>query len=269
MRNIGVTIADQGWMQGCIIQDQNLAEIMKNGPVQACEAGVVGVVASHSCDLTHHNPEGEPFAEVLMAKFVDSQNGNFTHGKHPRRLHMQMNSHVGEPCTLEFLPWKRLWVERRDLACREPDRDRFLLKEDIRTLSAWLAQRYQRAALPDDFNNLVRSVAKKRGKQHAMISPYASGLHVDIHPDRNLEDGEVYSINLLALVPEERKNEIDAVKQGTDELADLFRQCGINTETAVLSEANASYGLVRRMKRFPLEHLSLRAGNHPLPLDFE
>jgi hypothetical protein len=269
MRDLGTTISEQGWLQGSILRDQDLAELQQSSSEQTYRTAQVGVVASHSCDLAHHHPEGEPVAEVLVADIVASQDGNFTYGKHPRRLHLQMNSHLEEPCMLEFLPWRRLWVDRRELAKRVPDKDRFLLKEDVRVLSVWLAQRYQRVALPDDFNSLVQTVSKKRNKLHARISPHVSGLYVHIFPDRNLEEGEVYSMNLLALVPGEQKSEIDAVKQGTDELAELLRQCGIDAESAVRAEDNVSYGVVRRMKRFPLEHLSLRDGNQPFPLDFE
>jgi len=232
-------------------------------------AARVGVVASHSCDLTHHTPEGEPYAEVLVAELVDSLNGNFTHGKHPRKLHMQMHSHEEESSVLEFLPWRRFWVERRKLACMVPDENRFLLREDIRILSVWLAQRYQRAALPDDFNNLVRSVSKQRNKLHTKISPHVSGLYVEIFPDRELANNESYSMNILALVPREQKEETDSVQQGMEELVELFQQSGIDVESYVQVEDNVSYGRVRRMKRFPLEHISLRYGDHPSPWEFE
>lgn len=256
-------------MQGSILSDQDLAELKKSGSDDKCQAVQVGVVISHSCDLTHHDPEGEPFAEVLVAEVADSQDGNFTHGKHPRRLHLLMYSHKGDPCVLEFLAWRRLWVDRRELACRVPDEDRFLLEEDIRVLTVWLAQRYIRAALPDDFNSLVQTTFKKRNKLHARISEHVSGLYVEIYPDRELEDGESYSMNLLALVPRGQKEAIDFVQQGVHELVEHFRQAGIDAEATVRAEDEVSYWLVRKMKRFPLEHLSLRSGDQPLPMEFE
>ncbi len=83
MKNLGSIISAQGWMQGSIFREQDLAELKNSGSGQEWETVEVGVVVSQSCDLCHHDPEGEPFAEVLVAGIVDSLNGNFTHGEHP------------------------------------------------------------------------------------------------------------------------------------------------------------------------------------------
>src|SRR6056297_1696291 len=93
MHDLGSSIAEQGWLQGSILSDQDLAELKKSSSDVECQTVQVGVVASHSCDLTHHSPEGEPFAEIFVAEVADSQNGNFTHAKHPRRLQLLMYRH--------------------------------------------------------------------------------------------------------------------------------------------------------------------------------
>ncbi|MGM0760789.1 MAG: hypothetical protein ACQEUB_13980 [Thermodesulfobacteriota bacterium] len=187
------------WYQGSILLDRHLEELTDfvNSQVQA------GVVISHSCDLAHHDLSGEPNAEILVAEFVHAEDGNFTHGKHPRKLHLKMYGPGQNIQVLEFVPWRRVFVDRLALFKDEPDHERYLLREDIQALTAWMAQRYQRAAFPDAFNNTIRSVGKKPNRIYARLSPTVSGLYARIYPDRELERGEQYSLDLMALVPVE------------------------------------------------------------------
>jgi hypothetical protein len=45
------------------------------------------VVVSHNCDLVQ-SPDIEPMVEVIVGRRVDRPDGNFTHSKNPRLLHI-------------------------------------------------------------------------------------------------------------------------------------------------------------------------------------
>ncbi len=193
-------MSSRKWYQGSVLQDRHLEDL--NSPEGS--RGLAGIVISHSCDLAHHDMSSEPCAEVLVGELVPELDGNFTHGKHPRKLHVQIHGPGQNVQFVEFAPWQRLIVDRRDLMANEPDGDRYLLREDVTLLAAWMALRYQRAAFPDGFNQAVRSLGKKPNKIHVRLSPSVSGLYARIYPDRELEKGEQYSLDLLALVPDEK-----------------------------------------------------------------
>jgi len=57
--------------------------------VQAGDVGTaLAVVISHDCDLAQ-KPETEPSVEIIVARRVEAANGNFTHAKNARRLHLE------------------------------------------------------------------------------------------------------------------------------------------------------------------------------------
>lgn len=255
-------VGSKKWYQGSILQDRHL-EAFKSLEESRSRTGVV---ISHSCDLAHHDLSGEPNAEILVAEFVHAEDGNFTHGKHPRKLHLKMHGPGQEVQILEFVPWRRLFVDRQILFKDEPDQDRYLLRDDIQALTAWMAQRYQRSAFPDGFNQAVQSLGKKPNKIYARISPSVSGLYARIFPDREIEKGERYSLDLVALIPDQKHAELEGVRGEIDKLANLFSKSGIDTRAVVHTEGSISFSAVRTLRRFPLEYLSLRNTPHdPLP----
>lgn len=272
MADIGKQIADRGWRQGSVLRcdDHRLlgARYCEGRP----EADVIGLVVSQSCDLTHESLEGEPFAEILIGFRADDEaalklRGNRSAGKHPRCLHMPIRQGHDE-VWFAFLPWDRVLVDRAALADCIPHDEWVVLQADLDVLANWLAQRYVRAAFPDDFNTLLDATRSKQKKLHVRLSPDVSGLYARLNPDRDLLEGERYVLDLLALVPEFRRDELSSVSKSVQALIDSIRATGIDVRGNVRMEDEVSYGLVRSFRRFPLEHLSLR-GDPPDPMPLE
>ncbi|CAI09505.1 hypothetical protein ebA5940 [Aromatoleum aromaticum EbN1] len=272
MAELGKRIADRGWRQGSVLQCDDsglLGECYAEGrPAGA----VIGLVVSQSCDLTHERLEGEPFVEILVGCRAEDDaalklRGNCTGGKHPRCLHVPIR-HGRDQVWFQFLPWDRVVIDRGALVEILPDDERVILHADLDMLVNWLAQRYVRAAFPDDFNNLLDTARNKQKKLHARLSPDVSGLYARLNPDRDLLEGERYALDLLALVPGFRGGELSSVSKTVEALVDLIRSAGIDARGTVKLEDEVSYGFVRSFRRFPLEHLSLR-GDPPDPMPFE
>jgi hypothetical protein len=55
-----------------------------------------------------------------------------------------------------------------------------------------------------------------------------------------------------------------------NKLADLFNMSGIETRFSAYTEASVSFSAMRKLRRFPLEYLSMRKTPHdPLPLGYK
>lgn len=262
-------IASNGWKQGSILHQRDLMELTEGTFLREnCECDV-GIIISQSCDLTHHDLSGEPFAELLVASIIEEVNGMFTKAKNPRKLHVEMFDGEGSSNILEFMPCNRLFISRDILSSKKPDENRYILRRDIDVIALWIAQRYKRAALPDNFNQRLSQVSKKRSRIHKKISPHVSGLYIDLYPYEELAPGERYSINLLALLPDSKADNIESVKEDINYLADLFERFGIEVEHYVTTEDDVPYGKVCQMQRFPLEYLSLSDEETPLPPEYD
>lgn len=272
MAEFGKQIADRGWRQGSVLRCDDNALLGTHYLEGRLAGDLIGLVVSQSCDLTHESHQGEPYAEILVGLRAEDdaalkRRGNCSAGKHPRCLHMPIRQD-GNEVWFQFLPWDRLFLDRAELADRMPDDARVVLQADLDLLVTWLAQRYVRAAFPDDFNSLLDATRSKQKKLHARLSPDVSGLYARLNPDRELLEGERYALDLLALVPACRGDALPSVANNVQDLIDLIRAAGIDARGKVSLEDNVSYGFVRSFRRFPLEHLSLR-GDPPDPMPLE
>ena len=268
MSTIGARIAANGWLQGSVLRDDDLRSLSERYSFKMHRvADVIGLVVSQSCDLTYDWLEGEPCAELLLGLKAETEDaikkrGNCTGGKHPRCLHMPIQ-YGGSEVWFEFVPWNRFAVDRTAFLDITPDHERNCFSVDLDVVTNWLAQRYIRAAFPDDFNDLLEAARKKQKKLHERLSPDVSGLYAQISPDRDLRTGERYSVNLLALVPDSHETQRVSVHETVEKLAALMRLVDMEVLSAVALESEISYATVRSYRRFPLEQLSLRSD----PLD--
>ncbi len=268
MSNVGATIKTKGWLQGKILSDEDLSALVD----QDHQAPRIGVVVTQSCDLTHPCIETEPHVELVIGQMTErandqAQRGNLTHAKSSRRLCMEVQSHAGDSSWYEFSCHDRVLIDRAALESRQPDPDRFLLDADIETVTIWLSQRYRRAALPDDFNQLIAPSHKKIKKDQKSLSPHISAIYFNLVPDRDLEADESYQINLVATIPEDQLKQLASARRSFDSLIEKFEKAGIEVNARLLRERELSVHAVRGMKRFPLDHLSSAGDDHPAPFD--
>jgi len=269
--SIGARIAEQGWRQGSIVRGEDLGRLqplLAQG-LESFSNERVAVVVSQSCDLTHPVLDDEPHAELLVGRLAGvcadaSLRGNLTYGKNPRALCLPLQRRAVEPVWMECRAHARVLLAREHLAELVPDDEHFMLREDAQILARWLAQRYQRVAFPDEFNAMLADAEKKRKKLHLRLAADISGLFVELSPDRDLLREEQYRVNVLALVPDHRASALENVQRGVQDLVSFFLEAGMDAQGAAVLESDISYGVVRRFRPFPLDHLSLRENPHEL-----
>jgi len=269
----GTDIKENGWRQGCILKPDDLDDLITSeDPRQEPER--VGIVVSHSCDLAHGNLDGEPFAEIVIGVRTDladdaGRRGAFTYGKNPRRLCLAINQHPEGERWYEILACRVERIKRAELAKTYPDHTRFLDEQSKNVLSTWLAERYRRPAFPDRFNQILSTNKYRLKKIYKRISPHVSAIYVRLFPECEAEEGEGYSINLLAVIPVADQEHLEDARESIQGLVEALQSVDIDVQAAqVLNEDQVSLAIIRDMKKMPLEAFSLAGGqDQPVPVD--
>lgn len=246
-------IEAQGWRQGCVLPVACHAEVAQLpdgdttiGPDDAC------IVVSQSCDLVHHDPRQEPYAELLMTKPLSGPADPLLRNRrNPRRLHFELSVR-GRLIPYEAWAWRRCRLPRAVLLQYQPDPERCLPDDrGLRMILEWLAARYRRVALPSAFQRRLKPVQKKLRALVAKLTD-ASAIFIALNSREELSDAENYRLNLiLTLPPDEyvQKARLNAMEKLHTELLGLFAQCaGIEldeAESKVDSEENISLAALR------------------------
>lgn len=268
MSTTGDKIKRQGWRQGSVVRADDLRTLLPEAVGPAASRSPVGIVVSHSCDLGHADESAEPYAENILGDPLDeslspSAIGSSSHGKNPRRLCLEVQFHPAGNEWFELKPFDVHRIARESLTELEPDDERFLLERGVRILTTWLAERYRRTALPDDFNELLKSYEKKLKRVYKSLSPAVSAIYIRLHPDGELETDQDYAVDLVLSVPESQAPELPAARRGAERLAELFREAGMDARAVAKEESELSLATVRSMVKLPLDAVSLRGEGHP------
>ena len=274
MSSTGQKIKEQGWRQGSVVRDDDLGALLPEAVSPASPSTPVGIVVSHSCDLAHPDETAEPFAEIILGHSTDgvldpSEIGGLTHGKNPRRLCLELHSHPSGEEWFEFRPYTVHRAARERLTELEPDDQRFLLGEQVRILSTWLAERFQRTALPDTFNDLLKPHQKKLNRIYKRLSPAISAIYIRLSPNGELESDQQYAADLLLTVPVSRAEHLADAREGAERLKELLLRAGIDARAVAKSESEVSLQTIRSMSKLPLDAISLKGDQHPLDAESE
>lgn len=147
-------IRSSSWRQGQVLPDEAVRAFNLAGDGQVALPDVVAVVVTHDCDLVAH-VDREPDVEILVGRRISTFDGNLTHGKSPRILHLGFRRDAGAvPVALQARAKRRL--DKSGLAAYAPDTTWSLDADDLSILQRWLASRYRRAAFPEAFETCLK-----------------------------------------------------------------------------------------------------------------
>ena len=145
------------WRQGSLLPLEATAECLELCPSDQDPETVV-IVASHDCDITQ-DVTIEPFLEVVVGRILgvmsSSIDGNHTHAKNPRTLHMMLAGETNK--YVEFISTNKQRVSKSKLADYQPDKHLHLEQESKTIFQRWLASRYRRPAFSDEFERRLKS----------------------------------------------------------------------------------------------------------------
>ncbi|MDD3179479.1 MAG: hypothetical protein PHQ04_03925 [Opitutaceae bacterium] len=185
---------------------------------------------------------------------IVAANGNLTHGKNPRRLHVPAvvgNSTV----VLEAWVFHRFCFPRQVLEGFAPAAECAVPPEEIRTLIEWVARRYTRSAFPDEFNRRIKKAHVGFKKVLTDNGAVISGVWLALNPFAELAPGEPYRIGVRVAMTVEDYGDAAKRDQANTVVNALelgFTDCeDIEVERAdFVSEADFSLSDLRNLARF-------------------
>lgn len=258
------------WRQGFLLQDDTIKQLSLSDSVND-ENKVVVMVASHDCDLAQ-TPNNEPLVEVLVGLLIPEPNGNCTHAKNSRKLHIELRPGV----------WAEFEATSKNSVCKillnehVPDLRSTLTPENHTTLQMWLASRYRRSAFPDEFERRLTDKSFKLDEKISKTLKPLGALIVGIFFD--VDDGietcrsgadDTYTLDITILhtsAPDVFEKAESAANDAVAAIEKAFKEKLLkqgkwqNIELRyciAVSEDVLTYADFKRLKRWRLDHISL------------
>ena len=264
---------DTPWRQGHLL-DKDAIDALGLHHAVAPDKTLV-IIASHDCDLAQA-PEGEPAVEIVVGRLVTDKDGNCTHAKNARKLHVEFAgaAFIGA----EFEATAKVSIDKRALNDFVPRPDAHLSPENHAIFQIWLASRYRRSAFPDEFE---RRLTLKDFKLHEKIAkavkPHGElivGVFFDVDEGAEVtRDGpdDTYTLDIIILHLADP--DFDAAEKAAETAAKAIEQAFRDklldpTKTwqhmelrscEPVSESVLTYQQFKQLKRWRLEHISLAA----------
>lgn len=261
------------WRQGHVLTAETVAALQLFPGEEPAHHLVV--IVSHDCDLAQ-DPSSEPVVEVIVGHRVNSLDGNFTHGKNPRRLHLAAVDSGAKIC-IELMATARRPIPKQDLAGHLPSATVLLDPGARNVLQHWLAARYRRSAFPDAFDSYLVEMGVGR-RMAKILEPLGNHIvavffDVDDGVDRehdNADDPFTLSIDLLYSTETNPAAAEAAARTAADAIAAAFRERCFDMATnkwrgielvacTPVSDEALTYAMSLKLKRWNADHISLRA----------
>jgi hypothetical protein len=262
---------DTPWRQGHLLGNDAIEALELQRAASADQTLVI--VASHDCDIAQA-PEWEPYIEVVAGRLAD-KDGNCTHAKNARKLHIELAGDV--PLWCEFEATAKFRVEKMALNQFTPRADVQLLPENHAIFQMWLASRYRRSAFADEFERRLTKDTKLADKIARAVKPHGeliAGVFFDVDGGeewvRNGPD-DTYTLDIIILHAADPN--FDAAEKAAQAAAETiekaFKEKLFNPSQKwqhielrscePISESVMTYQMFKQLKRWRLEHISLAA----------
>ena len=139
------------WRQGHLLTNEAVTATGLRHPKYP--DNTVVIVASHDCDLAQL-PDKEPQVEVVVGRRIQTLDGNYTHAKSSRTLHIEFEG--DKTFFAEFIITEKRSILKKALLDFAPATNLRLSPPDLAIFQQWLASRYRRSAFPDEFQHRMK-----------------------------------------------------------------------------------------------------------------
>jgi len=264
------------WRQGDVLPNDalrvlNLARVEATEPHSTESNSDVAVVITHDCDLVADRTR-EPHVEIIVGQTIPILNGNATHGKAARTLHLEFHrGHHTVPVELRAPAKCRL--DKTALIPYVPDATWSLDADNLVILQRWLASRYRRAAFPDAFETCLQTTKLDKALVNVVkpLGTFLRAVYFDVTENEGAHstDSPAYELGIVLVYDATHPNAEAQVEnaatiirakflQKLDDTKNLgahtieFRHCDVVSDEAL------SYRQSLGLKQWRLDYLSLR-----------
>jgi hypothetical protein len=248
---------ESGWKQGSLMRTTDLQASdvtwWPHTPTPNSDDRVV--VLTQTCDLMHVSSEKEPVAELLLLRPVHKKRESFRRARHPRIL--QLNDDQTPTFEWEGVITHRAWMPKEALLKISPCGA--VADADLDSLVTWIANRYVRAALPDQFWERLRHGKNRKAYEDALdacaddVSDVLVGL---MEENQELDPGQPYHVELIVAVPPAVAANATALQRVKEHvyapLAALFSQSGafeLGEDSCVMGTDTLTVALAQELIR--------------------
>ena len=194
------------------------------------------------------------------------------HGRSPRRLHLPVQVDDFD-VFYEFYSRDRLILPREILAeaAAGADATRIVTERSLRTLSAWMAARYDRTAFPDTFQNRLNPVRKELLKQARKLIDVPEAF-IALNSWDEVADAVPYEVVLVFVMPDglfSISSRRTGAQKAVDAIAKLLRSCNgvsLGDDPTLVSDDEFTLADMKMMRRWgDFDYLSLADSNGHVP----
>ena len=264
---------DTPWRQGHLLCNDAIEALGLRHALAPDQTLVI--IASHDCDLAQ-DPEWEPVVEVVIGRLVTDKDGNCTHAKNARKLHVDFAG--AAVLWAEFEATAKVSINKRAINKFAPRPDARLPPANQAVFQMWLASRYRRSAFPDEFERrLTAREFKLHEKIAKTVKPHGeliAGVFFDVDEGAEVARGgpdDTYTLDIIILHSAEPN--FDEAEKAAETAAKAIEKAFKDklfdpTKTwqhielrscDPLSESVLTYQQFKQLKRWRLEHISLAA----------
>jgi len=263
---------DTPWRQGHLLPHEAVKSLGLTHPKYPDDTLVI--VASHDCDLAQP-PDKEPNIEIVVGHRIHILNGNNTHAKSTRTLHVGFEA--DDSLLAEFVVTDKKSISKYALIDFMPVAEFKLSLKGLVTFQCWLASRYRRSAFPDEFENRFKNTGMtdriaKAVKPHGEL---ITALFFDVDEGEEiLRNGpdDIYVLDIVLLHATEP--DFNAAASAANKAKEVIENAFINKlfdnhlkkwryvelrYVDVISEETFTFRQSKLMKQWRLDHISLGA----------
>jgi hypothetical protein len=258
------------WRQGHTLTNEAAVGLGLVRPDEIATALVI--VISHDCDLTQCS-EVEPCVETIVGHRIAAADGNFTHAKNPRQLHLPCEEN-GATVYLDLRARDKRSISKEDFAAHQPNGVITVAPRECSVLQRWLAARYRRAAFPDEFERRLQETGlyKRIAKIIEPLGMHLVAIFFDVDEARGIErDGadDLYTLGVYLLYSTEHDPTaaLGAAADAVQAISAAFRdKCFVhqgwrNIELVAcepISDTAMTYAMSVQLKKWSADYFSLR-----------
>jgi hypothetical protein len=264
---------DTPWRQGNVLPaDATMALVIASADQLN---DMVAVVVSHDCDLAQ-SPDIEPDVEIIVGRRLTAVDGNYSHAKNARRLHILFSA-GNEGSAAELPANAKRRIKKSDLAAFTPLPSMQLNPNERTVLQRWLAARYKRPAFADEFDRRLDETGLRDRLGKILKTHGASISAVFFDVDSGLDvarsgQNDTYAVGIYLLYSTDV--DPDGADKAANAAATAIRKAFLEkcsgrdgvwlhielVECEAIADRAMTVHQAEHLRRWSADHISLRAG---------